>query len=89
VKEIFVMRSVFMRDLVFVSCSQTGSACCTGMWLIQKWKKSDCLLQLGFKDNVDLRKTFLYKLSRRKGDVPSRRLVFLLQYAVTIAVWLP
>ncbi|XP_072046325.1 protein FAM135A-like [Amphiura filiformis] len=39
----------------------------TGMWLMQKWKKSSSLLQLAFKDNSDIRQTFLYKLSKAKG----------------------
>ena len=37
-----------------------------GLWLMQKWKKSGSLLQLSLKDNADLYKTFLYKLSRKK-----------------------
>lgn len=28
----------------------------TGMWFMQKWKKSDSLLQLSFKDSSDMRK---------------------------------
>ena len=28
----------------------------TGMWFMQKWKKSDSLLQLSFKDFSDMRK---------------------------------
>ena len=36
-----------------------------GMWVMQKWKKSGSLLQLSLKDNSDLYKTFLYKLSAK------------------------
>ncbi|XP_043923219.1 protein FAM135B [Protopterus annectens] len=39
----------------------------TGLWLMQKLKKSGSLLQLTFRDNVDLRKTFLYQLSQKPG----------------------
>ncbi|XP_077971040.1 protein FAM135A-like isoform X2 [Styela clava] len=39
----------------------------TGLWLIQKWKKSACLLQLACKDHADLRKTYVYKLSKKRG----------------------
>lgn len=36
-----------------------------GIWIMQKWKKSGSLLQLSLKDNQDLYKTFLYKLSMK------------------------
>nr|XP_045599239.1 protein FAM135A-like isoform X1 [Procambarus clarkii] len=36
-----------------------------GMWFMQKWKKSGSLLQLSLKDRVDIRQTFLYRLSQR------------------------
>lgn len=36
-----------------------------GLWIMQKWKKSGSLLQLSLKDNQDLHKTFLYKLSKK------------------------
>jgi len=39
----------------------------TGMWFMQKWKKSDSLLQLSFKDSNDMRKAYLYSLSRAPG----------------------
>ncbi|KAM9737888.1 protein FAM135B [Menidia menidia] len=39
----------------------------TGLWLMQKLKKSGSLLQLTFRDHVDLRKTFLYLLSQKPG----------------------
>ena len=34
----------------------------TGMWFMQKWKKSDSLLQLSFKDSSDMRKVRLILL---------------------------
>ncbi len=37
------------------------------MWLMQKWKKSSSLLQLGLKDHSDIRQTFLYKLSEKSN----------------------
>ncbi|XP_045915270.1 protein FAM135B isoform X1 [Micropterus dolomieu] len=39
----------------------------TGLWLMQKLKKSGSLLQLTFRDQVDPRKTFLYLLSQKPG----------------------
>ncbi|XP_008059165.1 protein FAM135B [Carlito syrichta] len=39
----------------------------TGLWLMQKLKKSRSLLQLTFRDNADLRKCFLYQLSQKTG----------------------
>lgn len=36
-----------------------------GIWIMQKWKKSGSLLQLSLKDNQELYKTFLYKLSTK------------------------
>ena len=34
-----------------------------GMWVMQRWKKSGSLQQLALKDHVDIRQTFMYKLS--------------------------
>ncbi|CAB4027272.1 FAM135B-like isoform X1 [Paramuricea clavata] len=45
----------------------TSSLVSTGMWLLQKWKKSDSLLQLSLNDSTDMRDTFIYKLSKKKG----------------------
>ena len=39
----------------------------TGMWFMQKWKKSGSLLQLSLKDTSDPRQSFLYKLSQKPG----------------------
>ncbi|KAJ7991361.1 hypothetical protein DPEC_G00283010 [Dallia pectoralis] len=39
----------------------------TGLWLIQKLKKSGSLLQLTCRDHADPRKTFLYLLSQKPG----------------------
>ncbi|XP_070555676.1 protein FAM135A-like [Ptychodera flava] len=39
----------------------------TGMWFMQKWKKSGSLLQLALKDHSDPRETFIYKLSQKPG----------------------
>uniref|UniRef100_A0AAQ4RD89 Family with sequence similarity 135 member B n=1 Tax=Gasterosteus aculeatus aculeatus TaxID=481459 RepID=A0AAQ4RD89_GASAC len=39
----------------------------TGLWLMQKLKKSGSLLQLTFRDQADPRKTFLYLLSQKQG----------------------
>uniref|UniRef100_A0A6I8SMD4 Family with sequence similarity 135 member A n=1 Tax=Xenopus tropicalis TaxID=8364 RepID=A0A6I8SMD4_XENTR len=41
----------------------------TGLWFMQKWKKSGSLLQLTCRDNSDPRQTFLYKLSKKPGPV--------------------
>lgn len=37
----------------------------TGMWLMQKWKKSISLAQMSVKDHLDPRKTFVYNLSKQ------------------------
>lgn len=37
------------------------------MWVWQKWSNSSCLLQLRLLDDPDLTKTYLYKLSQKKG----------------------
>ncbi|GAA6076205.1 protein FAM135B, partial [Tachysurus ichikawai] len=37
----------------------------TGLWLMQKLKKSGSLLQLTFRDHTDPRQTFLYTLSQK------------------------
>uniref|UniRef100_A0A673KA86 Protein FAM135B-like n=1 Tax=Sinocyclocheilus rhinocerous TaxID=307959 RepID=A0A673KA86_9TELE len=39
----------------------------TGLWLMQKLKKSGSLLQLTFRDHTDPRQTFLYTLSKKPG----------------------
>ncbi|KAK2834090.1 hypothetical protein Q7C36_014791 [Tachysurus vachellii] len=39
----------------------------TGLWLMQKLKKSGSLLQLTFRDHTDPRQTFLYTLSQKPG----------------------
>ncbi|KAM8953920.1 protein FAM135A isoform 1-T1 [Pelodytes ibericus] len=39
----------------------------TGLWFMQKWKKSGSLLQLTCRDHSDPRQTFLYKLSKTPG----------------------
>ncbi|XP_051507723.1 protein FAM135A-like isoform X1 [Myxocyprinus asiaticus] len=39
----------------------------TGLWFMQKWKKSGSLLQLTSRDHSDPRQTFLYKLSKKAG----------------------
>ncbi|KAJ8359962.1 hypothetical protein SKAU_G00164870 [Synaphobranchus kaupii] len=39
----------------------------TGLWFMQKWKKSGSLLQLTCRDHTDPRRTFLYQLSQRAG----------------------
>ncbi|KAJ8412816.1 hypothetical protein AAFF_G00117670 [Aldrovandia affinis] len=39
----------------------------TGLWFMQKWKKSGSLLQLTCRDHTDPRRTFLYQLSQKAG----------------------
>ncbi|XP_046751681.1 uncharacterized protein LOC124414701 isoform X1 [Diprion similis] len=38
-----------------------------GMWFMQKWKKSGSLLQLAMKDAVDVRNSFMFRLSQRSN----------------------
>ncbi|XP_071835909.1 protein FAM135A-like isoform X2 [Apostichopus japonicus] len=39
----------------------------TGLWVMQKWKKSNSLLQLSLRDHADPRQAFLYQLSKNPG----------------------
>ncbi|CAH8493803.1 unnamed protein product [Dicrocoelium dendriticum] len=38
-----------------------------GMWVMQKWKKSESLAQLRLRDCPDLRNTYMYRLSASEG----------------------
>ncbi|KAG5443286.1 Protein fam135a [Clonorchis sinensis] len=38
-----------------------------GMWVMQKWKKSESLSQLRLRDDPDLRQTYMYKLNASAG----------------------
>jgi len=38
-----------------------------GMWILKKWKKSVSLIELSMTDDEDPEKTYLYKLSTKKG----------------------
>jgi Putative serine esterase (DUF676)/Protein FAM135 len=38
-----------------------------GMWFLKKWRKSKCLQQLSMSENSNLRQSFLYDLSTKKG----------------------
>lgn len=37
-----------------------------GIWILQKWKKSQCLQQLSMSDAKNVDETFLFKLSNSK-----------------------
>jgi len=37
-----------------------------GIWILQKWRKSQCLTQLSMNDSKMIEDTFLYKLSISK-----------------------
>jgi hypothetical protein len=45
----------------------TNSIVNTGIWLAQKWKKSESLAQLALRDHSDPRQSFLYQLSQSPG----------------------
>lgn len=38
-----------------------------GMWILRKWKKSKCLLELSMTDSEKLENCYLYKLSKSEG----------------------
>ncbi len=38
-----------------------------GMWILKQLKKSESLKQLSMSDHNDLRKSFLYELSKKQG----------------------
>lgn len=39
----------------------------SGMWFMQKWKKSGSLLQLAMKDSPDVRRSFMFRLSQKSN----------------------
>ncbi|XP_067646267.1 protein FAM135A [Eurosta solidaginis] len=67
------MRPLLPRLHTFLSLSgphlgtlyNTSGLVNMGMWFMQKWKKSGSLLQLCMRDTMDLRNSFLYRLSQR------------------------
>lgn len=66
-----------LHTLFFISGGPESACVCvfvchSGLWLMQKLKKSGSLLQLTFRDHVDPRKTFLYLLSQKPGRVRKR-----------------
>eukprot|EP00747_Dinoflagellata_sp_TGD_P165622 gnl/TRDRNA2_/TRDRNA2_187147_c0_seq1.p1 gnl/TRDRNA2_/TRDRNA2_187147_c0~~gnl/TRDRNA2_/TRDRNA2_187147_c0_seq1.p1 ORF type:complete len:756 (+),score=128.22 gnl/TRDRNA2_/TRDRNA2_187147_c0_seq1:72-2339(+) len=38
-----------------------------GLWVLKKWRKSQCLEQLSMTDCTDQKESFMYKLSKTKG----------------------
>ena len=48
----------------FYECPPTTIVVYTGLWLMQRWKKSGSLQQLSLKDAEDPRNSFLYRLAR-------------------------
>ena len=48
---------------------------------MQKWKKSDSLLQLSLHDHPDPRQTFIYRLSQSEGKCYD-------QFISNVLVWL-
>lgn len=46
----------------------------TGLWFMQKWKKSGSLLQLTCRDHSDPRQTFFISLVIKRGSIISRML---------------
>eukprot|EP00744_Colponema_vietnamica_P009335 GILI01013284.1.p1 GENE.GILI01013284.1~~GILI01013284.1.p1 ORF type:complete len:369 (+),score=101.19 GILI01013284.1:46-1107(+) len=38
-----------------------------GLWVLKKWRRSQCLRQLSMDDHKDLSQTFIYKLSEGRG----------------------
>ena len=65
----------------------TVCAVLSGMWFMQKWKKSGSLLQLSLKDHPDPRQTYLYKLSMKPGQYNEDKVHFL-SGTVSKARWL-
>ncbi len=51
------------------ACWITVNCLFLGLWFMQKWKKSGSLLQLTCRDHSDPRQTFLYKLSKKSGQL--------------------
>ena len=64
------MPNLIQLTLIFTrSYDQINQFCLpvSGMWFMQKWKKSGSLHQLALKDATDIRKTFMYQLSLRSN----------------------
>jgi Putative serine esterase (DUF676)/Protein FAM135 len=51
-----------------------------GMWIIKKWKKSECLKQLSMTDSADSKKSFLYNLTKTEGIEWFRNICFVGSY---------
>ena len=66
--ELSSFRDVLAIALFVYLCSSSG------LWFMQKWKKSGSLLQLTCRDHSDPRQTFLYKLSRKSGRLSAKTL---------------
>ena len=49
---------------------------CVGFWFMKKWNKSLCLSQLALTDKPERKDTFLYKLSKARGEFRSFPLSF-------------
>lgn len=49
----------------------------SGLWLLKKLKGQQCIHQLTFTDNLDLRNTFLYKLCKQKTLESFRNVILL------------
>ena len=45
--------------------TQASGYITAGMWFLQKWRRSQSLLQLGLRDHPNPRETFLYRLSQK------------------------
>ena len=45
--------------------TQASGYITAGMWFLQKWRRSQSLLQLSLRDNPNPRETFLYRLSQK------------------------
>ena len=47
---------------------QSSKLVSAGLWVFQKIKKSPAIYQLSLKDEINLEKTFIYRLSTKKGE---------------------
>jgi hypothetical protein len=53
----------------------------SGMWILQKWRKSSSLSQLSMTDAKDIEDTFLYKLSRAPVNLLFIKAIYIYLYA--------
>ena len=58
----------------------TNSLVNAGMWVLKRWRNSQCLQQLSMTDHATKNETYLYKLSQQSGLNWFKQVVFVSSY---------